>query len=515
LNATRASLLLIILAGLAAAALSQGQQADPYEWLQASGDPSRRASIPPGEAAGQVASPILLWGQGLPGYTGSGWGWHPVHSQPLAGDVDGDGRVEVVACDAAGNLLVLAGPTGDVLAWGAAGCAPHSPPALADVDGDGVLEAAVPMASGGLGIVELYQSGSWTVTPGPVLAEALGRGGGVLAADLDGDGGVELVLQAAGGLAMVRGGVVAWTVETGWWAPGLAPLLIGDVDGDGVQDVAAAGFYGVLAAYSGSTGTGLWNTSLWGVPGLEYTFIVSQPLAADYDGDGSLEIVASAGREVFDWDPDAGTSDRTSTGLKAAKQGITGSLVVIDATTGTIEHVITRPGGFWTWFPQPSLASYDVDGDGEWEVVAASADGYLYLSDYNSGTPSLERLQLLDQWWSWQAWTARIGDPAETGAPPSGAAVALADLDGDGVVEAVCLSTDSTDGLPRYSLRLVDVTTNTTEWTFWLDWTVAGASRYGYSSYAWPGLAVADVDGDGLLEVLATVYQGVAAVGEG
>jgi len=49
------------------------------------------------------------------------------------------------------------------------------------------------------------------------------------------------------------------------------------------------------------------------------------------------------------------------------------------------------------------------------------------------------------------------------------------DLDGDGVVEALCLSTDSTDGLPRYSLKLIDTEANTTEWVFWLDWSMAGS----------------------------------------
>ncbi len=42
-----------------------------------------------------------------------------------------------------------------------------------------------------------------------------------------------------------------------------------------------------------------------------------------------------------------------------------------------------------------------------------------------------------------------------------------------------------------------------------------GVSGYQYSYYAWPGLSASDVDGDGLLEAVASVYQGVVVVGQG
>jgi uncharacterized repeat protein (TIGR01451 family) len=76
----------------------------------------------------------------------------------------------------------------------------------------------------------------------------------------------------------------------------------------------------------------------------------SSPAVVDLDDDGSLEVVAA-----------------------------TYSLVILDATTGTLEQRIDPPGGR-QW---PSLVAADLEGDGDLEIVTAHGDGYLNVYDHN------------------------------------------------------------------------------------------------------------------------------------
>ncbi|MHA1736179.1 MAG: FG-GAP repeat domain-containing protein, partial [Candidatus Thorarchaeota archaeon] len=79
-------------------------------------------------------TPVLLWS-----YTTGDW----VCSSAALGDVDGDGKLEVVIGSRDDKVYCLNGEDGSVLWSYATGIAVDSSAALGDVDGDGKLEVVI------------------------------------------------------------------------------------------------------------------------------------------------------------------------------------------------------------------------------------------------------------------------------------------------------------------------------------------------------------------------------------
>ncbi len=138
----------------------------------------------PGESAGEVQAPVFVRNQ--PGETG----WF---ASPVVSDLDGDGQRELVAAyysifvyDAAGELLAQASD-GEGRVY-----APH---VVADLDGDGVVEIAAgndrhvlvyEWRDGGLSMKAGWPADTTTAGNPPEVR-------GLAAADLDGDGEIEIV----------------------------------------------------------------------------------------------------------------------------------------------------------------------------------------------------------------------------------------------------------------------------------------------------------------------------------
>ena len=172
-----------------------------------------------------------------------------VHSKPhphtvAAADVDGDGAIDLVTDSWGENRLVLLpggrGPGTPI----EAGRKPYVNVVAADLDGDGHVDLAFPSA-GSTAVTVLYGPG---FTGDPIVAGPAPFM--IAAADLDGDGRLDLaVLDYSGhmsdstpdGLTWIRndGGrqLTAFperlVVGHGSWS-----IATGDVDGDGVADVA-------------------------------------------------------------------------------------------------------------------------------------------------------------------------------------------------------------------------------------------------------------------------------------
>lgn len=256
-----------------------------------------------------------------------------------AGDLDGDSATEYLVGrprsphehEPAGDVLVVSGRDGATLAtlvgvaadeqFGSALCT------LGDVDADGVPDFAIasqnhhPDAAGGdpqrvRGAVTLYSGRELRVlarVDGRHAGARLGRSLAKLG-DLDGDGASEWLVGAfeEDGIGCVevrsgRDGVLMRVVRGDLLGPavaieaalafGASVAGLGDVDGDGMPDLAAGAVEHLVALVSGSDGTCLRVMTPPPPPARSLDFTsFGRVLAAgdDLDGDGARELIVGA-----------------------------------------------------------------------------------------------------------------------------------------------------------------------------------------------------------------------------
>lgn len=227
-------------------------------------------------------------------------------SSPAIGNLDADFDLEIVLTDVMGGLFVW-NPDGSSLPGfpKAYGVSFYNSPVLGDVDGDGRLEIVAVSQSGSNNVHCLRGDGtelpgfpftvtnkSAAVSPSPALA------------DFDSDGRLEIVI-AANDLVTTNSKVHVYrhngTVYPGW--PQLAGSdsesspVVGDFDGDGVPDIAHGGQGGVLRGWRAN------GVELVGFPLTIGDFVRATPTVADIDADGDLDLViASWDKSVYVWD---------------------------------------------------------------------------------------------------------------------------------------------------------------------------------------------------------------------
>jgi hypothetical protein len=318
-----------------------------------------------------------------------------------AGDLDGDGKPEIVTSDGIG-IFVYSAETGE-MSWSISAGGGNSL-AIGNLDADPALEI-VATANGGRGYV--VDASSRTVE----WEYVTGFGAQVALGDLDGDGMQEIVGAAAWYKITVFDAdrrTPVWEIPTDL---DIGALLVADTDGDGVPEILYGdGQWGEIHAVGAETRTERWSVSNpeHGVSGLAL---------GDADGDGEDEVLWGAGG--------------TSTGED--------HLFIADPSIGAIEWQNVHLDG-----PLSPVAVGDVDDDGEDEIVMVSFksnsgydEGVVHIFDARSHALEYrEPLGIMD----WMGVRS----------------VAIGDVDGDGVTEYVV----TTGNLYTGVIRVYDGTTH-------------------------------------------------------
>lgn len=282
-------------------------------------------------------------------------------------DVDADGLLDVLVCDAGHNQLSWIKqtrrgvfeerPIADVLAPG------HAEPA--DVDHDGDLDLVVAVLGGlmpnnaRIGAVTILENDGNEQFTSHVVAEGLPRVADARAGDLDGDGDLDIAVAAFG----YDQGETLWLQNEGGWRftphvlqqlPGAINAIVTDVSGDGAPDIVAliSQEWEEVWAFV-NDGKGVFASHLlWGSTNPD--FGSSWMSVVDVDKDGDPDIVHSNG-DAFDYAP---ANSRPWHGIQWIEN------------RGQLAFEVHRIGDF-SGASSPQAA--DVDGDGDMDVVVVSA----------------------------------------------------------------------------------------------------------------------------------------------
>jgi uncharacterized repeat protein (TIGR01451 family) len=418
----------------------------------------------PVDAPSTIQAPVLKWQRGgcYSSWCETGW-----YSSPAVADLDGDGAPEVVGSPY--TIFVLDGATGAVK-WRMASGHDRSQPSassvgrtwpgivLADVDGDGSLEIVTAHSGGYVSVYDHlgYFKPGWPQRP--TTSELRG----LSVADLDNDGTLEIIVTAAIGSqtntwvyehnGALRPGWPQLSNDTGYaWGVYNANASAGDLDGDGASEIVVPSDVHYVCAYE-SNGIQLPANNMYG----------------NDKAFGKVGVWESLAIELRGW----------------------------GSCTGDARAERYRPN-----FADGASLITDVNSDGVKEAVVVGnvydcIDGY--PSKYNGPFIfNADRSRFNASGFDWSS------TPMDTGAPlsqdynviesnePNPVAV---DLDGDGTLEILYASYDG---------RMH---------AFWLDKTEHGAWPYSVYSPAEGTFrfasepTVADLDNDGHAEVIFTSW---------
>ncbi|MEA3190139.1 MAG: hypothetical protein QOD77_721 [Thermoplasmata archaeon] len=288
-------------------------------------------------------------------------------------------------------------------------------------------------------------------------------------ADLDGDGGREILVQAEerGLFALNADGTLRW----GWcWGGGNAAPIAEDLDGDGRREAIFASDGGVVSVFDGAKGFPLWTFDA-----TQYGFtpasISVSPTVAELDGVAPKEVLFTV-RQAESGRPDTFASQHMGIfavhGRQGADHGAEALWVRNPQWANPLSYTMLRAG--------------DLDGDGMTEIYGMDWNtiGHNPGNWENVGKPHVFRLDAsgleawvteLETWWSNKD-------------------IAIADLDGDGVQDILATGPyEGADGI--WALRSSDG--RPTAFVPTLGWELLR------------GPSVADLDRDGKVDLVVPV----------
>jgi gliding motility-associated-like protein len=291
-------------------------------------------------------------------------------------DLDGDGKPDLVVASVAGNNVSIFRniSTGGSLTAAsfaapvsfAAGSGPTSI-AIGDLDGDGKPDIVVADANGNTVAILRNTATSGAITASsfaaPVTFATGSQPRSVAMGDLDGDGKPDLVLANNGNqtLSVLRNTATSGVINSSSFAAQVAfgtganpfSVAIGDLDGDGKPDLA-------VANASGNTVSVLRNTATSGV-------ITASSFAAKVDfATGFAPESIAIGDLDGDGKPDLAVINNGSNSISVLRN--TSSVGAI--TSGSFAAKVD----FATGSTPKSIAIGDLDGDGKPDLVTANSN---------------------------------------------------------------------------------------------------------------------------------------------
>ncbi len=296
-------------------------------------------------------------------------------------------------------------------------------PAIGDIDGDGWLDIVQ-------GTNEEYvrgEAGNVQISPFADLFGLEAINGRVYAIPHDGTLSPLVAGNPSGPY------LPGWPVKIGIFLDDLLPTVghgvgqqaaLGDIDGDGADEVVVQGSNGPLYVLRGD-GSSFFGVSVGGkhltldydmlaaipIPSGSTDFplvlgLLGGPTLADLTGDGRLEVVAGT----------AGTIKLIDAQASGRQEPGDHQISVWDTTTGHMLSPFPQIVEDLMFFGNPTVA--DVDGDGRPDVVSANGGGFVHAFTPTGGEPA-----------GWPKFTNGWMIPIP----------AVGDLDGDGLLEAVAM----------------------------------------------------------------------------
>lgn len=397
----------------------------------------------------------LKWAKEFPGMAdsrkpGISYATTSISSTPVVGDIDGDGRLEIVIGVGSEDIANNFGDRGGVYAIDAKTGATKW------------FHESIDYIGGATCAPTGCKDGTPDGRPDGVFSSPLIR-------DIDHDGKVEVIYGGLdqrvwvldGRTGLPKPGWPQFVLDTVWSSPAAV-----DLNGDGVQEIligaditanpdAQTQTGGLFHVFSSS---GLENiagfSDVYGDPkyGLhgkwEDEVLWSSPETGDIDGDGQVEIAYGTGN----YNPDS-----------------RGSYIRVWNQNGTSKFKLATNG---KTFATPLFA--DLEGNGTKQIIAVTLDGYLHVWNSN-GTPRA----------GFPVKTQPFGDNGTVVQPIFGSPLAV-DLNGDGKLEIVYAQ----------GAQIVVVDSNGVQ--------LSDGTKYSMVLGTYSGSpAIKDIDRDGELDIIA------------
>lgn len=323
----------------------------------------------------------------------------PVIGAPALGDLDNDGKLEIVFGSIGQHVYALHADGTPVDGWPRfIRDAIWSSPALADLDNDGLLEVIIgsdthaeppPINTQSGGRMWVFRADG-TLLPGWPQFIAQNFYSSPAVGDLDNDGNLEVIAgtgdyynplggNPAGNHVYVwnKSGTLLWTGNTGGYV--MSSPALGMLDGSGKLKVVAGANDGKMYAWN-HDGTLFWSTTPQSFTSYTQTLITS-PILADYNGDGVADVFVN-----MYWNA---TVLNGTNGFQ-----LTANYIPDDPDPAYVSDCTVSDNA-------PALG--DIDGDGKLELVLASGDNV----GPNCGTAQVD------------FWRMNVNVPADPANPTS------------------------------------------------------------------------------------------------